>query len=167
MAAGPVAGSIALDAGEKRVRRLDSQLSMLSFETCPNIPGLPPSRILFTVEGFRYPDVAAASAGSYFDRARRALLEKAASLGYETIDLDPFFFEHHRRTGERVEFPRDGHWNGAYHGVAFDAVMTSRFIARLIAAPDHAAVRSGRARTARAPTADIAFDCSSVHASAC
>ena len=142
MAAAPEAGSIAVDAGEKRVRDLFAVVDAF-FRDLPEYTGLPPSRILFTVEGFRYADAAAASAGGYFDRARRAFLEKAASLGYETIDLDPFFFEHHRRTGERVEFPRDGHWNGAYHGVAFNAVMASRFIARLIAARDHAAVRSG------------------------
>ena len=57
------------------------------------------------MEGFRYSDVAMASRGSYFDRVRRAFLEKATTLGYDTIDLDPLFFEHHRRTGERIEFP--------------------------------------------------------------
>jgi hypothetical protein len=75
--------------------------------------GLPASRILFVVDGFRYPDAAAAHAGSYLDRGRRALLEKAMSLGYDAIDLDPIFFERHRRTGERFEFARDGHWSGA------------------------------------------------------
>ena len=85
------------------------------------------------------PTPVVASTGTYLDRVRRALLEKAAALGYDTIDLDPPFFEHYRRTGERVEFPRDGHWNGAYHGVAFDAVMASQFIARLVPARDHVA----------------------------
>ena len=106
------------------------------FRDLPDYAGLPPSRILFTVEGFRYPEVAAANAGSYLDRVRRALLEKAQSLGYDAIDLDPPFFDHYRRTGERVELPRDGHWNGAYHGVVSDEVLASRFIARLV--PEHA-----------------------------
>lgn len=35
------------------------------------------------------------------------------SLGYDAIDLDPIFFERHRRTGERFEFARDGHWSAA------------------------------------------------------
>ena len=127
----------------KSVCATRSQWSMLSSETCPSIRACPLPASCSPSKDFAMPMLAAASAGGYFDRVRRALLEKAASLGYETIDLDPFFFEHHRRTGERVEFPRDGHWNGAYHGVAFNAVMASRFIARLIAARDHAAVRSG------------------------
>ena len=59
------------------------------------------------------------------------MLEKASSLGYDAIDLDPFFFEHHRRTGERIEFERDAHWSSIGHGVAFNAVMASPFLAPL------------------------------------
>ena len=131
MAPSRAGGSIAADAEEKRVR--DSIAVVDAFlRDLPEHSGLPPSRILFVVEGFRYADSAAAAAGTYLDRVRRALLEKAVSFGYDAIDLDPPFFEHHRRTGERVEFPRDGHWTAAYHGVTFDAVMASRFMARLV-----------------------------------
>ncbi len=128
-APGDAGGSAAAD--EKRVRDSIAAVDAF-FRDLPEYTGLPPSRILFTVEGFRYADLAAASAGSYLDRVRRALLEKAAALGYDAIDLDPPFFEHYRRTGERVELPRDGHWTGAYHGVTFDAVMASRFMARVV-----------------------------------
>jgi hypothetical protein len=102
------------------------------FRDLPEYAGLPPSRILFTVEGFRYPDVASAQVGGYFDRMRRALLEKAGSLGYDAIDLDRTFFERHRRSGERFEFARDGHWSGIGHAAAFDAVMESSFMQRLL-----------------------------------
>ena len=102
------------------------------FRDLPEYAGLPPSRILFTVEGFRYPEVASAQVGSYFDRMRRALLEKATSLGYDAIDLDRTFFERHRRSGERFEFARDGHWSGIGHAAAFDAVMESSFMQRLL-----------------------------------
>jgi hypothetical protein len=141
-----------VDPGEKRLR---DSLAVIDafFRDLPQYTGLPPSRILFVVEGFRYSHIAAASNGSYFDRVRRALLAKAASLGYDTIDLDPVFFEHHRRTGERVEFARDGHWNGIYHGVTFNAVMASQFIARLLPERDRAAANSERLRTTRSTNA--------------
>ena len=91
---------------------------------------LPPSRILFVVDGLRYPDTAAAAKGSYFELMRSTFLQKARSLGYDSIDLDPLFFEHHRRIGERFDFPRDGHWNSIGHSVAFNAVAASPFMAR-------------------------------------
>ena len=123
------AGNTAVDAGTERLRHSLAALDAF-FRDLPSYAGLPPSHILFVVDGLRYPDVAAASAGSFFDRMRRALLEKAASLGYATLDLDPRFFAHHRRTGERIEFVRDAHWSSIGHGVAFDAVMASPLLAR-------------------------------------
>jgi hypothetical protein len=127
-------GDSTMPAEEKRVR--DSVAAIEAFfRDLPAYAGLPPSRILFTVEGFRYATLAAARAGGYLDRVRKALLTKAAAHGYEAIDLDPPFFEHYRNTGERVEFARDGHWTGVYHGVAFGAVMKSRFMARILSEP--------------------------------
>jgi hypothetical protein len=102
------------------------------FRDLPQYTGLPPSRILFVVDGMRYPDVAAASKGTYFDMMRKALLEKATSLNYDAIDLDRFFFEQYHRSGERFEFPQDAHWSSIGHGVAFNAVIGSPFIARLL-----------------------------------
>jgi hypothetical protein len=128
--AGPrYAGNTAADAGAERLSRSLAALEAF-FRDLPSYAGLPPSRILFVVDGLRYPEVAAASVGTYFDRMRKALLEKAAALGYATLDLDPHFFAHHRRTGERIEFLRDAHWSSVGHGVAFDVVMASPFLAR-------------------------------------
>jgi hypothetical protein len=123
------AGNTAADAGAERLSRSFATLDAF-FRDLPGYAGLPPSRILFVVDGLRYPEVAAASAGSYFDRMRKAFLEKAAALGYATLDLDPHFFAHHRRTGERIEFVRDAHWSSIGHGIAFDAVTASPFLAR-------------------------------------
>jgi hypothetical protein len=123
------AGNTATDASAERLSRSFATLDAF-FRDLPGYAGLPPSRILFVVDGLRYPEVAAASAGSYFDRMRKALLEKAAALGYATLDLDPHFFAHHRRTGERIEFVRDAHWSSIGHGIAFDAVMASPFLTR-------------------------------------
>ena len=85
--------------------------------------GLPPERILFTLDGFRYAGAAQAGQGTYFDLMRRAFMEKAAALGYEAIDLDTRFIPRHARTGESFEFADDNHWNGAGHEVAAQAVM--------------------------------------------
>jgi hypothetical protein len=132
-------------------KRLRDSLATLDafFRDLPDYAGLPASRILFVIEGFRYPDAAAARAGSYNDRMRRALLERAVTLGYDAIDLDPIFIERHRRTGERFEFPRDGHWSAVGHGVAFDAVMASRFMQRVLSGPDRAAEKRSRASHSR------------------
>ena len=100
---------------------------------------LPRERVLLTMDGFRYPDAADKAAGSYFDRMRRAFRAKAEALGYEIIDLDPAFFERHRQTGEKFEYPMDGHWNATGHQVAFEAVMASRLIKSLAHSVEHGA----------------------------
>jgi hypothetical protein len=130
MAQPQYAGNTAFDASPVRV---SDSLAVIDafFRDIPEMTGMPPSRILFVVEGMRYPDAAAAAKGSYFDLMRRTFLQKAHSLGYDALDLDPPFFEHHRRTGERFDFPRDGHWSSIGHGVAFKAVAESPFMARL------------------------------------
>jgi hypothetical protein len=131
--AAPVGNEKSTGIGSDEQRARDSIAAVHAFfRDLPAYTGLPASRILFVVEGFRYADQAAIAAGAYYHRARRALLETAAAFGYDTIDLDPPFFEHHQRTGERVDFPRDGHWNGSYHRVAFEAIMGSRFMARVL-----------------------------------
>jgi hypothetical protein len=128
------AGNTAAVASAERLSRSLAVLDAF-FRDLPSYAGLPPSHIMFVVDGLRYRDIAAAAAGTYFDRMRRAFLEKAASLGYSTIDLDPYFFEHHRRTGQRIEFERDAHWSAIGHGVVFDAVMTSAFLASSVVGP--------------------------------
>jgi len=89
-------------------------------------------RVLFTMDGFRYPERATAGAGTYFDLMRRAFRAKAEALGYEIIDLDPAFFAQHARTEAKFEYPHDGHWNPMGHKVAFEAVMASRLIRALL-----------------------------------
>jgi hypothetical protein len=80
------------------------------------------------MDGFRYADAAADAGGTYFALMRRAFQTKAGALGYEVIDLDPWFFARHGRTGARFEFTRDGHWNSVGHEVAAEAVMSSRLL---------------------------------------
>jgi hypothetical protein len=142
MAAPRYAGNTSTDTSEARVR--DSLAGIEAFfRDLPDLVGLPPDRVLFTLDGLRYPDLAAAAGGTYFDLMRRAFRRTAESLGYDVIDLDDFFFERHRRTGELFEFPGDAHWSGVGHRVVFDAVMGSRFLSR-IADREGSVAASGR-----------------------
>jgi hypothetical protein len=130
LAAPRYAGNTSTDTSEPRMR--DSLAGIEAFfRDLPELVGLPPDRVLFTLDGLRYPGLAAAAAGTYFDLMRRAFRRKAESLGYDVIDLDDVFFEHYRRTGELFEFPGDAHWSGVGHRVVFDAVLASRFFSRI------------------------------------
>ena len=101
------------------------------FRDVPERVGLPPDRVLFTLDGFRSAAAAQAGAGTFFDLMRRAFIERAAAHGYEVIDLDARFIPRHARTGESFEFFDDNHWNGLGHGVAAEAVLESKLLARL------------------------------------
>jgi hypothetical protein len=125
------AGNTAVEAGAARVS--DSLLAIDAFfRDLADQVQLPPDHVTFTIDGFRYPQAAAAGAGSYFDLMRRAFRAKAEALGHSVIDLDPAFFARHGRTGERFEFSRDGHWNPAGHEVVFEVIMASRLIKMLV-----------------------------------
>src|SRR5437764_8947358 len=120
------------DASADKNRVQDSLAAIDAFfRDIPERVGLPPDRVLFTLDGFRYADAAQAGAGTYFDLMRRAFIEKAAALGYEVIDLDTRFIPRHARTGESFEFYDDNHWNAAGHEVAAQAVLESKLLARL------------------------------------
>jgi hypothetical protein len=92
---------------------------------------LPPDRVVFTMDGFHYPEAAAAGAGGYFDLMRRAFRAKAEALGYGFIDLDPLFLAHYRAHRETFEIPDDGHWTATAHAIAAEAVLASQFARRL------------------------------------
>jgi hypothetical protein len=124
------AGNTDASTNEERVR--DSLAAIDAFfRDLPERVGLPPDRVLFTLDGFRYADAARDGAGTYFDVMRRAFMERAAAQGYEVIDLDTRFIPRHARTGESFEFRDDNHWNGAGHEVAAQAVLESKLLARL------------------------------------
>ena len=114
-------------------RRVQDSIAAIDafFRDLPQVVGLPPQNVLFTVDGFRYPAAIEEGRGSYFDLMRSAFLAKAQALGYEAIDLDPRFVARWTATGERFEFPDDGHWNNNGHHVAEEAVAASGVFRRL------------------------------------
>jgi len=114
-------------------RRMKASLAVIDafFRDLPTVVGLPPERVLFTMDGYRYPEAAAAGKGSYFDVMQTTFRAAAESRGYEFIDLDDAFFRRHAQTAERFEFPKDSHWTALGHGVVADAVQSSRFYERL------------------------------------
>jgi hypothetical protein len=128
------AGDTPDDADARRIRISHAVIDAF-FRDLKTMVELPPDRILFLMDGFHYPEAAAANAGSYVDRMRRAFLAKAAALGYGAIDLDPHFFAHYRKHGVSFEVPDDGHWNATGHEVAADAVLSSDFLERLRRTP--------------------------------
>jgi hypothetical protein len=126
----PRADDLPPDADAERMR-ISYAVIEAFFRDLAVMVKLPPDRVLFTLDGFHYPDSAAAARGYYFDRMRRAFTAKAMALGYGVIDLDPFFFADFARRGERFEIPGDGHWTANAHGVIADAVLASQFVQRL------------------------------------
>jgi len=100
------------------------------FRDLPAKTGLPPEKIVFTVDGIRphlYDPASLAQAqASFFDVMRRYLIEQARQHGHEVIDLQPLFIEEFNKSRQRFEYPNDAHWNSAGHAVVAAAVRQSR-----------------------------------------
>ncbi len=126
-AAGQYAGNTSTSTDAVRM-----QISLRVIETflddLQQIPGLAPDKVLFTLDGFRYPEAANAGKGTYFEEVRNAFIARARAGGFEVSDLDPLFFSTHESTFEHFEFPMDGHWNSNGHRIAYAAVMNSRLL---------------------------------------
>jgi hypothetical protein len=124
--------------------RIDASLAVIdaALRDAPDIIGLPPDRILFTVDGFRYPE-AVPSDDTYFGRMRQAFMARALSLHYGVIDLDRCFFTDYAKRRERFEYPTDGHWNGVGHEVAARAVLASDLLHALTGSVDASQIRPG------------------------
>ena len=90
------------------------------FRDLPEMAGLAPQRILYVVDGVRYPN--ADDPEAYFVTMRRYFLERATLLGYGTVDMDSYFLPEHEANGTRFEFATDAHWNAAGHRLAAKAV---------------------------------------------
>ena len=126
---GRFAGFTRADADPTRIH--DSLAVMDAFfRDLPAYTGLPPDRITFTTDGFRYPNAVPEGKGTYFDQMRTAFRQRALSRGYEVLDLDRWFFSDFRQFGQRFEYPHDGHWNGRGHAIVAKAILSSRLLAQ-------------------------------------
>jgi hypothetical protein len=122
----PYAGFTNADASPQRVAAAKAAVDAALRDI--GAIGLPPECIALTVDGSRYPAQSEQNRGTFFEVMRRYLLERATAAGYEAIDLDRFFLPRYAKTGERFEFPNDGHWNANGHRVAAEALSASRLL---------------------------------------
>jgi hypothetical protein len=104
------------------------------FRDLLGMAGLAPARILFVVDGVRYPSVTH-NPDDYFIYIRRYFMARAKALDYGAIDMDHHFLPENEANGTRFEFPTDGHWNAAAHGLAAKAVADTDLFKRNFAAP--------------------------------
>jgi hypothetical protein len=92
--------------------------------------GWSPDRVVFIVDGIRYPTSSTVVSSSYFVQMRTIFMAEARAAGFEVVDMDTHFFARYQAEGKRFEFPSDGHWNGLGHAVAADALATTRTFSR-------------------------------------
>jgi len=59
------------------------------------------------------------------ENAKRHLVDRARSFGFEVLDLSPFFVEDFKVNGRRFEWINDGHWNSDGHRVVASAIERS------------------------------------------
>ncbi len=124
--ASPYVGNTAAAADPVRLRASEAGVRAFLRDLVA-VAGWEPERVIFLVDGLRYPTPDPAVLDSYFVRMRRYFLEESRRAGFEAVDLDPMFFA---RQPQRFEFPTDAHWNDAGHGVAAQAVLESGVFAR-------------------------------------
>jgi hypothetical protein len=125
-----VAGPAAPDAQTARFAASAGVIADF-FRDLSRLAGLPANRVLFLMDGFRYPERAAAERGGDTDRLRQEFRAAAEARGYQTVDLDPIFFARHQQSGGGFEMPGDRHWNGAGHAVAAAGVLSSRLLSAI------------------------------------
>lgn len=105
-------------------RLADAKLAVDAFfRDLPRMVDLPLQRILFVVDGVRYPHLYDSKA--YFVTMRRYFLDRATQLGYSTADMDSYFLPEHEANGTRFEFATDAHWNAEGHRLAAEAIAST------------------------------------------
>jgi len=128
-------GNTAAEASIERMRDSKEAVDAFFADLAKMIP-LPPARIAFLVDGARYEHDIAITERSYFGRMRKYFMDEAGRLGYEVIDLEPWFVNRSRDGNVHFEFPTDGHWNADGHEVAAQALAHSGLYAGLFGRPD-------------------------------
>lgn len=118
-----------VSANVDRQREMQSLGAIDAFlRDLPRMSGLAPSRIAFTVDGFRTPN--AVGADTYFGRMRAAFMTRARAQGFTVLDLDETFLPAFAQDGRSVEFENDGHWNAHGHALVARALLASSLFER-------------------------------------
>lgn len=125
-------GNTLADANVMRINLSERAVDAI-FRDLPTWTGLPPDRILFVVDGLRYPPGPGRDQSqSYFMRMKGYFLAQAQARGYASIDVDPAFFSHAAaHPDDRFEYTHDGHWNTLAHGIVADLIRRSEFYSRI------------------------------------
>jgi len=128
------AGNVPLTVSPERGNAAKSAVEAF-FRELPARSGLPPERILFLVDGFRYPpendEEAIRRKSGFFADMRSFFISVARMRGYSPIDMDDLFIPRFRDEGQRFDFAQDGHWNALGHRLAGEAVLNSAVIAQI------------------------------------
>ena len=97
----------------------------------PKRTGLPADRIMFVVDGLRTavlaPELRNQAEASFFGQMRQHLMQQARRTGYQVLDLHRAFQAHYTKTGRRLEFTHDYHWNATGNAVAAGAIARTDF----------------------------------------
>lgn len=115
-------------------------------EFLPEYTGLPPERIVLSIDGFR-PNMYGSAEDMAFARnstwatMREYLRQQATARGVTVIDLDPLFRDRYARDRQRFEFPTDTHWNGRGHEVLAEALASSAAVRGLFGELDPRSLR--------------------------
>lgn len=86
----PYMGNTAIDASSERI--MHSQAAVRAFlRDMVQYAGWPPERVLFAVDGARYPAAMVQLPETYFGKMRLFFMHQARSAGFHVLDLDPAF----------------------------------------------------------------------------
>jgi hypothetical protein len=94
--------------------------------------GWSPDRVVFVVDGIRYPSNDPTVLDSYFVQMRTYFMTAARAAGFEVVDMDQHFLARFQVDGKRFEFPTDGHWNGLAHAIAAEALAVTGVFSRCV-----------------------------------
>jgi hypothetical protein len=120
-----------VEAAEQLKIELSKRATLYVLDHLPEQVGLPVSRVLFLIDGYRIyePGQLAAARFGYFGVMRAYFIEQARQRGYEVVDMQDWFARRHERDGSLFQFPDDGHWNALGHEEAANAVLASALYA--------------------------------------
>ena len=115
----------------------DSRIAIDTFLSfLPTYSGLPPTRIIFIIDGLReqiYANGEHHFSESYFSKMRTYFMEQTRDQGYHIVDMNPIFKSEYLKNKVRFEFPHDWHWNSNAHQLAAMAVSQSRILKQVAA----------------------------------